>query len=261
MSGQGNSLVTVEREGRVARVRLNRPEKLNALNGALIGVAAEAFEQFHDDREISVIVLGAAGRSFSAGADVQELRALNEDTARTFISRLHELMQTIRELPQVVIAAVQGHCYGGACELVAACDIRVAAESARFGMPEILVGLPSVIEAALFVPLMGLGRAADFVLTGETLTAEEAKRAGLVTRVVPDAELDQEASRLARLIGSFSGPALRLQKGLVRTWATAALEAAIERGVDVMAEAYRSPNPREAIDAFLAHREPRFEEP
>jgi enoyl-CoA hydratase/carnithine racemase len=253
-------LVTVRREGRVAWLRLNRPEKLNALSGALIDAATDAFARLGAEREISVIVLTGAGRTFSAGADVQELRALDPGSARAFISRLHGLLHSVRHLDQIVIAAVRGHCYGGALELAAACDLRIAAEGARFGMPEIRVGIPSVIEAALLVPLMGLGRAADLVFTGEVLSAPEAERAGLVTRVVPETELDDAADRLARQIAAYSGPALRLQKRLVRTWQGADMDAAIEAGIDALVEAYASPNPREAFDAFLARREPRFPE-
>jgi len=256
-----DQLVQVERAGRVATVRLNRPEKLNALNSALIEALMAACGGFADDRGTAVIVLAGAGRCFSAGADVQELRALTEATGRAFITRLHELMALIRALPQVVIAAVHGYCFGGAAELAAACDIRIAAESVRFGMPEIKVGLPSVIEAALFVPLIGLGRTADLVLSGDEWDAATAERAGLVTRVVPNTELDAAARRLAEQIAAYSGPALRLQKRLVRVWTGEAVDRAIEHSIDVFAETFQSPNPREAVDALLERRQPHFVEP
>src|SRR5579885_530805 len=177
-------LVEVERDGRVAWVRLNRPEKLNALSRELVAALSDAFATFAGDTGVAAIVLAGNGRCFSAGADVTQLRELDGASGRAFITRLHELMAAIRALPQVVIAAVHGYCFGGAAELAAACDLRIAADSARFGMPEIKVGLPSVIEAALFVPLVGLGRAADFVLTGDEWDAPTAERYGLVTRVV-----------------------------------------------------------------------------
>lgn len=254
-------LVSVRRDDGVAWLRLNRPRKLNALSSPLIAAATEALARIDRDRGIRVIVLAGSGKAFSAGADVQEMRELDEASARAFISRLHELMETVRRLEPVVIAAVHGHCYGGALELAAACDLRIAAAGARFGMPEIRVGMPSVIEAALLVPLVGLGRAADLVLSGDVISAEEARGMGLVTRVVPDAELEDAASRLANQIAAFSGPALRLQKRLLRTWQGAAQDDAITAGIDIFAEAFRSPNPREALNAFLAGREPRFSEP
>jgi enoyl-CoA hydratase/carnithine racemase len=251
-------LVQVEREGRVAWVRLNRPEKLNALSRELIAALGEALAPFAGDHGVAVIVLAGNGRCFSAGADVSQLRELDSATSREFITRLHELMAKLRSLPQIVIAAVHGYCFGGAAELAAACDLRIAADSARFGMPEIKVGLPSVIEAALFVPLVGLGRAADFVLTGDEWDASAAERYGLVTRVVPADALDAECARLAAQIAGYSGPALRLQKELIRAWTGEALDRAIERGIESLARAYDTPNPYEALDALRERRPPRF---
>ncbi|HLZ69934.1 MAG TPA: enoyl-CoA hydratase-related protein [Dehalococcoidia bacterium] len=253
-----SGLVEIEREGRIARVRLNRPEKLNALSRELTAALAEAFAGFAGDRSVAAIVLSGNGRCFSAGADVNQLRELDGATGRAFITHLHELMAAIRALPQIVIAAVHGYCFGGAAELAAACDIRIAAGSARFGMPEIKVGLPSVIEAALFVPLVGLGRAADFVLSGDEWDAAAAQRYGLVTRVVPAEALAAESARLAEQIAGFSGPALRLQKQLIRAWAGEAIDRAIERGIEIFAHAYDTPNPREALDALRERRPPRF---
>jgi len=133
-------LVTVSRDGRVATIRLNRPEKRNALNSALIAAATTSLERFRDDLDTLIIVLTGAGPAFSAGADVQELQSLNEESARNFITHLHVLIDTVRSLPQIVIAAIRGPCLGGALELAAACDLRIAAENARFGMPEVRVG-------------------------------------------------------------------------------------------------------------------------
>src|SRR3712207_3895678 len=121
----------------------------------------------------------------------------------------------IRSIDAVVIAAVRGPALGAGCELVAACDLRLAGLSATFGMPEVVVGMPSVIEAALLVPLIGLGRAQQLVYTGETIGAGEALQWGLVGRVVPDDELDAAAEELARRLAGFSPTALRLQKSLV----------------------------------------------
>ncbi len=253
-----SELIEVERDGRVAWVRLNRPEKLNALSRELVAALSGALAPFAGDTSVAAVVLSGNGRCFSAGADVNQLRALDPTSGREFITRLHELMAAIRALPQIVIAAVHGYCFGGAAELAAACDLRVAADSARFGMPEIKVGLPSVIEAALFVPLVGLGRAADFVLTGDEWDAATAERYGLVTRVVPAELLTAESARLARQIAGFSGPALRLQKELIRAWTGEAVDRAIERGIDSLARAYETPNPREALDALRERRPPRF---
>jgi enoyl-CoA hydratase len=254
-------LVTASRDGRVATIRLNRPEKRNALNSALIAAATATLARFADEIEPLVIVLSGEGPAFSAGADVQELRSLNEESARDFITRLHALIATVRDLPQIVIAAIRGPCLGGALELAAACDLRIAAENARFGMPEVRVGIPSVIEAALLPALIGLGRAADLVLTGETMDAAWAERCGLVSRVVPDAALDAEAQALAQRLASLSGPALRAQKRLIRGWPGAVIDASVQESIAAFAEMYRTPNPAEAIGALLEGRPPRFAVP
>lgn len=252
------SLLSEVRDGRVVWLRLNRPEKRNALNSGLIMEATLAVERLADEIEPLVVVLLGEGPAFSAGADLQELRALDESTARDFITRLHNLIDAVRRLPQAVIASVRGPCFGGALELAAACDIRIASETARFGMPEVRVGMPSVIEAALLAPLMGVGRAADLVLSGDTLDAAAAERAGLVTRVVSDGELDAATAALAAQIAAFSGPAIRLQKQLTRTWPGVDVRVSVEASIDAFADVYRSPNPAEAIAAMLERRQPRF---
>ena len=154
-----DGLVLSERRGMVASVTLNRPDKRNALSSELIGEATRALADLHADGGPTVIILRGAGRAFVAGADVREMRTLDADGARDFITHLHGLFATIRSMEAVVLAAVQGPALGAGCELVAACDLRIAAASATFGMPESRLGMPSVIEAALLVPLMGLGRA------------------------------------------------------------------------------------------------------
>ena len=253
-------LVSISRVDRVARVRLNRPEKLNALNTALVDQATTALRGFAADRQTVVIVLSGEGRAFSAGADLQEMRLFTAERAHAFITRLHELIDTVRRLPQVVVASIHGHCYGGAMELAAACDLRIAADTAVFGMPEIRVGMPSVIEAALLVPLIGLGRTTELVLTGNLIGATKAEHIGFLSYMEPDAYLEQATHDLAERLTRLSGPALRSQKRLVQDWFGEAYDHAIERGIDVFAGAWRSPNPREAIDAFLAHRPPSFRE-
>jgi enoyl-CoA hydratase/carnithine racemase len=161
----------------------------------------------------------------------------------------------------IVIAAVQGPALGAGCELVAACDLRIAADSATFGMPEVRVGMPSVIEAAFLVPLIGLGRTQHLVYTGDVIPAGEALQWGLVNQVVPDADLDDAADELAERIAGFAPTAMRLQKSLVRRWFyTDAMDLAVKLGIDHYAQAFDTQEPRQAIDAFLEKREFRFPE-
>lgn len=252
--------VLFQRSGRVGVVTLNQPARLNLMGSQLIHDAALMLAEAGVDDSLSVVVLTGAGRAFVAGADVREMRDFTPEEARVFITHLHGLFATIRGLDKIVIAAVNGPALGAGCELAAVCDLRVAAENATFGMPEVRVGIPSVIEAALLVPLIGLSRAAEWVYTGEVVTASEAKAAGFVNRVAPAGAALEVALALAQQLASYSREALRLQKALVRRWYfDDSMDRAIKLGIDSFAAAYRGPDPREAMSAFLEKREPRFQ--
>lgn len=254
-------LVLVERRGHVAHVTLNRPAKLNVLNTPLILAATKQLAALDEDGGPRVIVVSGAGRAFVAGADVREMRELNPSGAREFITRLHGLFATIGRARAIVLGAVRGPALGAGCELVAVCDLRIAGEGATFGMPEVRVGMPSVIEAALLVPLIGLGRAQYLVYSGEVISAQEALAWGLINRVVPDVALEEAAGALADRLAGFSPTAMRLQKSLVRRWYyTDATDLAIKLGIDHYAQSFEAPDARIAIDAFLERREARFDE-
>ena len=252
--------VLVEQRSRVVIVTLNQPDRLNVLGSALIRKMTHTMAEIGAEGSASVVVLAAAGRAWIAGADIREMRDFTADQARAFITALHGLFATIRGMDQLVVAAIDGPCFGAGCELAAVCDLRVAGPRATFGMPEVRVGIPSVIEAAMLVPLVGLGRAADLVYTGDIISAEEAVRWGFVTRLAEEGQQAVAvATELAQRMASYSSAALRLQKGLVRRWYyDEALDRAIKLGIDHFATAYEGPDPREAMSAFLEKREPRF---
>ena len=168
-----------------------------------------------------------------------------------FISRLHLACAALRALPVPVIARVSGYCLGAGLEVAAACDLRVAAEHSTFGMPEVQVGIPSVIEAALLPRLIGFGKAAELVLTGATLSAAEALQCRLVECVVPRAELDHAVERWTHAILQAGPTAVRLQKALLHEWAHLPLDQAIERGIASFTAAYRTAEPRELMTKFL----------
>ena len=251
--------VLINRSGRVATVTLNQPARLNILGAALVHDATHALAGLGIEDGVSVVVLTGAGRAFVAGADVREMRDFTPESARTFITHLHGLFATIRMLPQIVIAALNGPALGAGCELAAACDLRVAAANATVGMPEVRVGIPSVIEAALLVPLIGLSRAAEWVYTGHVYSAEAAERIGFVNRLVPEGQALIAARDLAGEMATLSPLALRQQKALVRRWYyDETLDRAIKLGIDQFGEAYRHADPNEAMTAFLEKREPRL---
>ncbi len=247
--------LTVERGNGVARVTLAHPP-LNILTPSLIAALGAAFHDLHGDAAVRVVVLGAAGRAFSAGVEVQAMRNLDAPRARAFIETLHATIQALRDVPAPVIARLHGHVLGGALELVLGCDLRLAAASCRLGMPEIRVGIPSVIEATLMPGLIGWGRTAELLLTGETIDAVEAERWGLVNRAVPDDRLDQEVEAWVGRLLALPPTALRLQKALLGRWRQLDLESAIALSMDVFATSYTTDEPRRAMQAFLDRRRP-----
>lgn len=177
-----------EREqGVVAHATINNAGHLNAMNSALMQAFVDAMARLATDERLRAVVLTGAGRkAFIVGADINEMAAIESAAQATaFITCLHRCCQAIRDLPVPVIARIQGYTFGGGLELAAACDVRIASEGAIFGMPEVKLGMPSVIEAALLPMLIGWGRTRELLLLGETFTAAEAHVWGLVEHVVP----------------------------------------------------------------------------
>jgi len=246
--------LAVEQKNGVAHLTFQRPKKLNALNGALISAIAGAFENLSGDDGLRCVVLSGAGRAFSAGADVAELNALTQERAEGFIRALHGACQAVRDCPVPVIARIDGPCLGGALELAASCDMRAASERSTFAMPEVQVGLPSVIEAALLPRLMGWGRACEMLLTGRVLTAQKALQAGLVEKVVAPARLDGAVTEWTDAIGTAGPRAIRAQKALMRRWEIQNVDQAIESGVTAFREAFGSDEPQRKLHEVLARR-------
>ena len=238
--------------GLVARITIDYPSHLNILNTSLILALTAAVNSLRAHDRLRVVILtGAGDRAFIGGADIREMVGLDVASARAFISRLHLACAALRTLPVPVIARVSGYCLGAGLEVAASCDLRVAADHATFGMPEVTVGIPSVIEAALLPRLIGFGKAAELVLTGATLSAAEALHCGLVACVVPRTELDRVVERWTHAILQAGPHAVRLQKALLQDWVQLPLEQAIERGIASFSKAYRTAEPRALMTQFL----------
>ena len=246
-----------ERAGgaRIAFVIINNARKLNTLNSPLMddfiatlaGLAA-------DDKLRAVVVTGDGHKAFVGGADIDEMVGLDESSARAFITRVHRCCRALRECPVPVIARIQGYALGAGLEIAAACDLRVAADTARFGMPEVKLGIPSVVEAALLPGLAGWGRARELLLLGETFSAREAESWGLIERVVTIAELDGVVERWTSSIVQAGAYAVRLQKQLIRAWEHLPLNQAIEAGIDTFCKAWQTSEPRDMMKKFQASR-------
>jgi enoyl-CoA hydratase/carnithine racemase len=239
--------------GRIARLTIDNSAKLNSLNSALMEeiVAKMAAVAAQPGLRLAILT-GAGGRAFVGGADVGEIAALDEASARGFITLVHRCCAAFRHLPVPVIARIDGWALGAGLELAAACDLRVASEDARFGMPEVAIGIPSVIEAALLPKLVGHGRARRLLLTGETIDAAAALEWGLVEVVAPAGSLDDAVERLVRPILAAGPHAVRLQKSLMLDWEELPAEAAITRGIEVFVSAFETDEPARMAAAALA---------
>lgn len=255
MGGLVSLLLERRGDGLVARLTLDRAAKCNALNRALLGELADALRGIAADASVRVVVLTGAGeRAFAAGADLDELAGLNPSSAREFIAIVHTACAALRACPAPVIARVNGAALGAGLELVAACDLRIAAESACFAMPEVRLGIPSVVEAALLPRLLGAGRARWLVLTGEAIDAQQALAWGLVERVVPIDRLDATIDAAIDALLAAGPKALRAQKRLCQQWEEAPLAESIAASVDAFAASYMDGEASVILAQHLAQR-------
>jgi enoyl-CoA hydratase/carnithine racemase len=245
--------------GRIAFVTVDNAAKLNSLTSEVMTEFVRVFRDLAQDPDLRVAVLtGAGDKAFIGGASIDEMAALSgPDAARAFIEKVHGCCQAVRDLPAPVIARINGYCLGAGLEIAAACDLRVAAEGALLGMPEVKLGLPSVVEAAILPMLTGWGRARWMLMTGETFGAAQAQSWGLVEAVYPLEELDLAVDALAAALLDAEPNAVRLQKRLMRRWENLPLSEAIAAGVEAFAEAWTTEAPRRALGDYLAAREAR----
>jgi enoyl-CoA hydratase/carnithine racemase len=204
-----------------------------------------------DSRLRLVVVSGAGERAFVGGADIGEIAALDHASARSFITLVHRCCEAFRRLPVPVVARIDGYALGAGLELACACDLRVASERSVFGMPEVRIGIPSVVEAALLPGLIGQGRARRLLLTGETIASGEALAWGLVDAVAPVGELDRAVESFVQPILAAGPQAIRLQKELLLDWEELPIEAAITRGIDGFVAAFDTDEPARMAGAML----------
>lgn len=251
----------LEKSGAVATLTFNRPAALNALNQAMLGEIELAVRELAVDEEVrAVIVTGSGTRAFVAGADIRELRALEgTPEGEAFARAGHRVLRSLSELDKPSIAAINGFALGGGCEVALSCDVRIAAENARIGLPEIRLGIIPGWGGTQLVPrLLGSGRAALLILTGEPIDAEEAYRLGLVDRVVPAEKLLDEARQLATALAERPPLAVRAAKRAMRF----ALEGPLSAGRDLEAALFGSlfttEDRIEGTSAFLEKRAPVF---
>ncbi|MDE2582900.1 MAG: enoyl-CoA hydratase/isomerase family protein [Rhodospirillales bacterium] len=236
----------------VATVTLANAAKLNTLHPALMRDFVAAVEGLAAIPALRAVVLRGEGeRAFIGGADITAMAGLDAAGARAFITLVHRCCAVLRACPVPVIARLAGWTLGAGLEVAAAADLRIAESAARFGMPEVRIGIPSVVEAALLPGLIGWGRARRLLLTGETIDAATAGAWGLVEEVVAHDALDTAVERVLEGILASGPRAVRLQKELIAAWEDLPPAAAVRRGIDAFAQAWESEEPRRMMGQFL----------
>jgi len=249
----------VERRGRVGLITINRPDKLNALNIQTRAEGAAAFDEMREDEEVRVVVITGAGeKAFVAGADIAEFEGRTAVTQRDVMTA-RSLFTAVDTFPKPVIAMINGYCLGGGCELALSCDLRVASEAARFGQPEIKLGIiPGGGGTQRLTRLIGEGKAMELILTGDMIDAQTAFQFGLVNRVVAAADLEAKTMELANRIAEMSPVALRMAKEAVKAASRSNLDEGLRREVDLFALCFSSEDKDEGVRAFLEKRKPEF---
>jgi enoyl-CoA hydratase len=242
----------------VGQLRIIQSGPMNLLNTPVIDDLRAALAALQSAEGLRTLVLrGDGDRAFVGGADIKEMARLTQSSAETFITNLHDLCEQVRQFPVPVIARIPGWCLGGGLELAMACDIRIAAEEAKFAMPEVRVGIPSVIHAALMPRLLGSSRASWLILTGETIDAATALDWGLLNSVAPLAQLDAEIDKLADRFLACGAQVLRTQKALLRSWEQLPLSQALHQSIEAFGRSFTTGEPQRYMQAFLDRRAPK----
>src|SRR6476646_9695219 len=243
----------VDRDSRgVVRLSICNAGSLNILSSAVTDGVREGFEKLAGDRDIRAVVLaGQSEKSMIGGADIKEMARLDQKSAEVFITRLRDLCEAVRAFPAPVIARMPGWCLGGGLEVAAACDIRIASHDARFGMPEVRVGIPSVIHAALLPRLIGWGRARWLVMTAENIDAQTALAWGLVDAVAAPGGLDDAGEHTIGSLLACGPEALRAQKALLRQWEELPLTESVNLSVGAFGRSFLTGEPQRLMQGFL----------
>jgi enoyl-CoA hydratase len=248
-----NPFCGVDRDPRgVVRLTICNAGPLNILGSAAINGVREGLEMLAADRQIRVLVIaGQSEKSMIGGADIKEMVGLDQASAERFITGLRDLCEAVRAVPGPVIARMPGWCLGGGLEFAAACDFRIAGHDARFGMPEVRVGIPSVIHAALLPRLIGWGRARWLLMTAENIDAPTALAWGLVDVVAPEGGLDAAVEKTVAALLECAPEALRAQKDLIRQWEELPLKESVDLSIGVFGRSFLTGEPQRLMRGFI----------
>jgi len=247
-------------ENHVAKITLNRPEVLNALNRQTMHEIRSALQQIRDDKNVAGIILTGSGeKAFAAGADIKELADLNPVAAREFAAASQQILKYIEQYPKLVIAAVNGFALGGGCELAMACHLRIASEQAKFGQPEINLGIIPGNGGTQRLPrLIGQGRALEMIVTGDMIDAAEAFRIGLANRVVKSESLISECEKIVLTVAKKAPVAVSLAIQAVSHGLELSLEQGVQLEANLFGMCFTTEDAREGTKAFIDKRKPAF---
>ena len=241
-----------QEQGHVHTLYVNNPTRLNVLNSATIDALLERLEHIANDQLARAVILrGSGDKAWIGGADIREMADLDENTAVVFIQRVHALCHALRMLPVPVVAAIRGYCLGAGLEVAASCDLRLAAHGSYYGMPEVRVGLPSVIEAAVLPRLIGIGHARDLVMTARVVDSDEASRWGLLDGLVAAHELDALVDERVQQLLAGAPQAMRTQKMLCRAWDEQSLQEVIDTSIKAFGQSFAGNEPHTYLQQFL----------
>jgi enoyl-CoA hydratase len=250
--------IIVKTRGKVGLIRLNRPQALNALNRTLVGEVTKAIEAFEADANIGCMVITGSDKAFAAGADIKEMA--DKTFADAFLGDFAASWDRAATARKPIIAAVAGFALGGGCELAMQCDLIIAADNAKFGQPEIKLGvIPGIGGTQRLTRAVGKAKAMDLILTGRMMDAQEAEHAGLVARIVPLASLLEEAIKIAETIASMSLPSVLAAKEAVNRSFETSLAEGIRFERRVFHSLFATADQKEGMAAFIAKRPPKFE--
>ena len=239
----------------IATLMICNAGSMNILGTPVIDALLEALEWIAETSAARVLIVRGEGeKAFIGGADIKEMAKLNQQTAMVFIDKLRQLCEAVRQLTIPVIARLPGWTLGGVLEFALCCDIKIASKAARLGMPEVLVGIPSVIHASLMPRLIGKSRTAWLLLTGEVIDAEQGLAWGMLDKVVEATDLDQEVARVANGLVALGPQVLAQQKRLLREWEDEPLETSIFNSITEFGSAFNTGEPQQYMGKFLEHK-------
>lgn len=251
--------ILVEKKDSIGIIKINRPNFLNALNKDTISELTNAVDELEKDKNIKVVILTGEGKAFIAGADIKQMKDMDSSEAKKFAEAGHKLLMNIENSRLPFIAAVNGYALGGGCEVMMACDICIAASSAKIGQPEINLGVHPGFGGTQRLPrLVGRMKAKEILLTGDSFDANEAHRIGLVNKVVPDDRIMQESEKIANKIASKSTVQTDLIKKLVNKGMDIDLKKACELEISYFSSSFSTEDQKEGMTAFLEKRKPNF---